>query len=228
MNVRNLTNTVLKEKAQSPYSTLYQCAKDNPERKFHALQNKIHRPDILKTSWLKVKGNKGSAGIDDVIIDQIVDEIWEWNFLNELYKKLKNRTYRLSPVKRVWIPKANSDKMRPLGILLISKLSNGSFSTLNDVEYLHHPLTLHNIRYRIVQMFDGPKSVIQTTMAPSWVPLSSIFGSWQCAFRAMDFTPTSGIVKAPLRFAALTTPKAGVFSHQPQCAQFMLTLFRLN
>lgn len=116
MNVRNMTNTMLKQKAQRFYSTLYQCAKANPTRKFHALYDKIYRPDILKTAWLKVKANKGSAGIDGVTIDQIVDEIGERVFLNELYKKLKTGTYRPTPVKRVWIPKPNSDKKRPLGI----------------------------------------------------------------------------------------------------------------
>lgn len=116
MNVRNMTNTMLKQKAQRFYSTLYQCAKAKPERKFHALYDKIYRPDILKTAWLKVKANKGSAGIDGVTIDKIANEIGERVFLNELYKKLKTGTYKPSPVKRVWIPKPNSDKKRPLGI----------------------------------------------------------------------------------------------------------------
>lgn len=116
MNVRNMTNTMLKQKAQRLCSTLYQCAKDNPNRKFHAVYDKIYRPDILKTAWLKVKANKGSAGIDKVTIEQIVNDIGERNFLNELYKKLKDGSYKPSPVRRVWIPKANSDKKRPLGI----------------------------------------------------------------------------------------------------------------
>lgn len=77
---------------------------------------KIYRPDILKTAWLKVKANKGSAGIDEVTIDQIVNEIGERNFLNKLYKKLTQGRYQPSPVKRVWIPKANPDKKKPLGI----------------------------------------------------------------------------------------------------------------
>ncbi len=116
MNVRNMTNAVLKQRAVRFSTTLYQCAKANPERKFHALYDKIYRPDILKTAWLKVKEKKGSAGIDGITIDKIVNEIGESKFLNELYRKLKHETYQPSPVKRTWIPKANSDKMRPLGI----------------------------------------------------------------------------------------------------------------
>lgn len=116
MNVRKMTNAVLKQKAERFSTTLYQCAKANPKRKFHALYDKIYRPDILKSAWLRVKENKGSAGIDGITIDKIVNEIGESTFLNDLYKKLKTETYRPNPVKRVWIPKANSEKMRPLGI----------------------------------------------------------------------------------------------------------------
>jgi len=111
-----MTNAVLKQKAERFSTTLYHCAKANPKRKFHALYDKIHRPDILKTAWLKVKSNNGSAGVDGITIDKIVNEIGENQFLNNLYKKLKTETYHPSPVKRVWIPKANSQKMRPLGI----------------------------------------------------------------------------------------------------------------
>lgn len=116
MNVRNMTNAVLKQKAERFSTTLYHCAKANPKRKFHALYDKIYRPDILKTAWLKVKSNNGSAGVDGITIDKIVNEIGENQFLNNLYKKLKTETYHPSPVTRVWIPKANSEKMRPLGI----------------------------------------------------------------------------------------------------------------
>lgn len=116
MNVKNKTNAVLKQKAERFSKTLYHCAKANPKRKFHALYDKIYRPDILKTAWLKVKSNDGSAGIDGITIDEIVNDIGESQFLNNLYKKLKTETYQPSPVKRVWIPKADSEKMRPLGI----------------------------------------------------------------------------------------------------------------
>lgn len=116
MNVKNKTNVVLKQKAERFSTTLYHCAKAHPKRKFHALYDKIYRPDILKTAWLKVKSNNGSAGIDGITIDKIVNEIGESQFLNELYRKLKTQTYQPQPVRRVWIPKANSEKIRPLGI----------------------------------------------------------------------------------------------------------------
>ncbi len=46
---------MLKEKTQGLYSTLYQCAKDNPECNFHALYDKIYRQDILNDGyWIRI------------------------------------------------------------------------------------------------------------------------------------------------------------------------------
>lgn len=55
MNVREMTNTMLKQKVKTFGQVLYYCAKEQPKRKFHALYDKIYRPDILKVAWLKVK-----------------------------------------------------------------------------------------------------------------------------------------------------------------------------
>lgn len=115
MNVRQMTNTELKQKAEAFGQTLYQCAKKQPERKFHALYDKIYRPDILKTAWLMVKGNKGSAGVDGITIEYIENKVTEREFLNTLYTKLKEERYGPQPVKRVYIPKGNGES-RPLGI----------------------------------------------------------------------------------------------------------------
>ena len=103
MNVRQMTNTELKQKAEAFGQTLYQCAKKQPERKFHALYDKIYRPDILKTAWLMVKGNKGSAGVDGITIEYIENKVTEREFLNTLYTKLKEERYGPQPVKRVYI-----------------------------------------------------------------------------------------------------------------------------
>ena len=107
---------MLKQKAESFGEVLYSCAKKQPNRKFHALYDKIYRPDILKHAWIKVRSNKGSAGVDNVTIDYILNEYGERRFLNELYTKLKNDMYNPSPVRRVYIPKGNTQDLRPLGI----------------------------------------------------------------------------------------------------------------
>lgn len=118
MNVRNMTNTMLKQKVDAFGQVLYHCAKEQPNRKFHALYDKIYRPDILKVAWLKVKAKQGSGGIDGKSIDYIVDTIGERQFLNDLYVKLKQENYTAQPVKRVYIPKGNGGT-RPLGIPVI-------------------------------------------------------------------------------------------------------------
>lgn len=116
MNVRKMTNSMLKQKAEAFGTVLYSCAKKQPKRKFHALYDKVYRPDILKHAWIKVKSNQGSAGVDKISIDYIMNEYGESRFLNELYTKLKNNMYQPKPVRRVYIPKGNTKDLRPLGI----------------------------------------------------------------------------------------------------------------
>lgn len=51
--------------------TLYRVAKQQPERRFTLLSDKVCRQDILQEAWQRVKSNKGAAGVDDVDIDEI-------------------------------------------------------------------------------------------------------------------------------------------------------------
>jgi hypothetical protein len=53
---------------------LYLAAKRNRKRRFHALYDRIFRPDVLWRAWEEVRRNGGSAGIDDVTIVQIERE----------------------------------------------------------------------------------------------------------------------------------------------------------
>lgn len=115
MNVRKMTNYTNKVKAQELWKTLYLCAKESPTRRFHALYDKIYRPDILWEAWQRVKRKKGSGGIDGQTIEQIIEEYGEKKFMNELYLELKEKRYTPSPVRRTYIPKDNG-KRRPLGI----------------------------------------------------------------------------------------------------------------
>jgi len=93
---------------------LYAAAKSDPERRFHALRDKVYWRDILERAWEDVKENQGSPGPDGETIHEIeergVDEL-----LEELQRELKDGTYRPGPVLRVNIPKPNGGT-RPLGI----------------------------------------------------------------------------------------------------------------
>jgi RNA-directed DNA polymerase len=96
--------------------TLYRVAKQQPERRFALLYDKVCRQDILQEAWQRVKSNKGAAGVDEVDIDE-VREYGEARFLGEIEQALRNGSYRVWFVRRVHIPKTGQPgKTRPLGI----------------------------------------------------------------------------------------------------------------
>jgi RNA-directed DNA polymerase len=96
--------------------TLYRVAKQQPERRFTLLYDKVCRQDILQEAWRRVKSNKGAAGVDEVDIGEI-REYGEARFLGELKQELRDGSYRVSLVRRVHIPKSGQPgKTRPLGI----------------------------------------------------------------------------------------------------------------
>lgn len=112
MNVKLTNNT--KEKVRQLQRKLYQSAKANSNRKFHALYDKVYRKDILRKAWEKVKENGGSAGIDKQTIHDI--EIYGvGKVLEEIRINLMKGGYNPPPVRYTEIPKGN-DSTRPLGI----------------------------------------------------------------------------------------------------------------
>ena len=93
---------------------LWVAAKRSPERRFHALMDRIWRPDILQEAWRRVKRNRGAAGVDarDARRGRAVRRR---ALLDELGAALRAGTYRPQPVLRRYIPKADG-RQRPLGI----------------------------------------------------------------------------------------------------------------
>jgi group II intron reverse transcriptase/maturase len=95
---------------------LYRCAKQDRDRRFHALYDKVARGDVLWKAWGEVRANRGAAGVDGVTIDDIVRS-GVGDFLDELAVKLRAGTYRPRPLRRVHIPKpGRPGQLRPLGI----------------------------------------------------------------------------------------------------------------
>lgn len=122
MKINSTTDIFGKEKISMPEklsslrSKLNTKAKKEPKFKFYALYDHVYRLDTLWTAWHLVRKNKGSAGMDGITIEQILeDEDGPRRLIDELHHNLISKTYRPLPVRRVYIPKKNG-KFRPLGI----------------------------------------------------------------------------------------------------------------
>jgi RNA-directed DNA polymerase len=90
------------------------AAKRSPERRFHALYDRMWRGDVLHEAWKRVRQNRGSAGLDAQTIAE-VEQHGAARFLEELGGVLRAGEYRPSATLRRYIPKADG-KQRPLGI----------------------------------------------------------------------------------------------------------------
>jgi len=93
---------------------LWVAAKRSPERRFHALMDRIWRGDVLREAWRRVKKNRGAAGVDAMTLAD-VEQYGVERLLGELGSALRAGTYCPQPVLRRYIPKADG-RQRPLGI----------------------------------------------------------------------------------------------------------------
>jgi len=95
-------------------ATLHAKAKRSPGYRFYMLYDKLYRSDVLEFAYRCCVVNGGAAGVDDQTFEDI-KAYGEKRWLDELAEELRKKTYRPSPVRRVWIPKPDG-KQRPLGI----------------------------------------------------------------------------------------------------------------
>ena len=83
--------------------------------KWHSLIDKVYSTNNLKSAWMKVKRNKGSAGSDHQSIAAFEKNL-EKN-LEQIQHQLKTQKYYPQSIRRVWIPKPGKrNEKRPLGI----------------------------------------------------------------------------------------------------------------
>jgi RNA-directed DNA polymerase len=106
--------TTPKDKSRQLQRKLYLAAKRSRNRRFHALYDRMFRPDVLWRAWEEVRRKGGSAGVDGVTIEDVERQGVE-EFLGQIERDLKAKKYRPQPVLRVHIPKSDGGQ-RPLGI----------------------------------------------------------------------------------------------------------------
>ena len=102
------------DKSRELQRGLYRAAKRSGTRRFHALYDRLFRPDVLWRAWAEVRAKKGAGGVDGVEFEDVERQGVE-SFLEALAEDLKAERYRPLPVLRVEIPKPDG-RTRPLGI----------------------------------------------------------------------------------------------------------------
>lgn len=95
-------------------------AQAQPDYRFKDLYSLVWKASFLNYALDLVLANRGSrsAGIDGITVSHFQDADYRTNFIQTLSEELKAETFKPSPGRRVYIPKANGKK-RPLGILTI-------------------------------------------------------------------------------------------------------------
>lgn len=86
---------------------------DELKMKWHSIYGQILFDRKLMSAWKQVEANKGCVGVDMETIETFKAD--EDKKILQLLQELRNKEYKPTPVRRVYIPKKNGDK-RPLGI----------------------------------------------------------------------------------------------------------------
>ena len=115
-SARSVSRATGVDRVRALQRVLYRCAKQDQDRRFHALYDKVARSDVLWKAWGEVRANRGAPGVDGVTIEDVVRS-GVGDFLDDLAERLRAGTYRPRPLRRVQIPKPGKPgQLRPLGI----------------------------------------------------------------------------------------------------------------
>jgi RNA-directed DNA polymerase len=78
------------------------------------LMEEVCELENCKQALQRVKGNKGSPGVDGMTVDELPEYLKQYGL--EIGEQLRNGTYQPQPVRRVEIPKPDGQGVRKLGI----------------------------------------------------------------------------------------------------------------
>jgi RNA-directed DNA polymerase len=92
---------------------LEKLAKEDPTKRFDRLYQLVCQEQLLILARERIRGNHGAntPGVDGQTIDDIDDQE-----IHRLSQELLHETYPPQPVRRRYVPKAHSTKLRPLGL----------------------------------------------------------------------------------------------------------------
>lgn len=108
----------------------------NKNEIFTRLYRYLLRPDIYYVAYKNLYSNNGAGtkGIDNDTADGFSED-----YVAKIIEKLKTEEYQPTPVRRIYIEKKNSDKLRPLGIPSFSLCTAVFPPTMySDVKCLNH------------------------------------------------------------------------------------------
>jgi RNA-directed DNA polymerase len=115
-SARSISPAGGRDRVRALQRVLYRSAKQSPERRFHAMFDKVARSDVMWRAWKDVRANKGAPGVDGITIEA-VEAAGAQVFLEKLAAGLRTGKYRPQPLRRVHIPKpGRPGQTRPLGI----------------------------------------------------------------------------------------------------------------
>ena len=116
VSARSVSHANSVDRVRALQHVLYRCAKQDRDRRFHALFDKVARSDVISGLGARSVPTAARPGVDGITIDDVVRS-GVGDFLDELAGQLRTGRYRPRPLRRVRIPKPGKPgQLRPLGI----------------------------------------------------------------------------------------------------------------